>query len=773
MSWAGVALKGAPARVVFIRPRENHGITSGGIGISLAIQPECKKMSKHPVRLLSLVVFVVVGVLLVLWWSGQRGERPDASGDTGGEAAKSTTSDVRELRLGLNIAAGSALHAAALRFSEQVGEQSKGKLKVTVFPDQQLGSDDQMLEMARSGKLDLVLTPTAKLSAAIPAMQYADLPFYFASREELYAMLDGEPGRMLLSKLNAIDLVGLAFWENGFKQFTANTPIRRPQDFARQRIRTMKSRIIADQFEVLGAQAIPIDFHATYKALADGAVDGEENPLVAIVGMRFHEVQKHLTLSNHAYLAYVFSASKAVFESLSPELREIVRRNAQELTVWERQETSRREAQFIETIRAAGVEIHTLTPEEREDFRKVLAPIADKFGFEVGYDLLVKTEELRYRREEASPAASGGRRPPLVVGIDADFSMRSAQGGGGIYRGVQLAVEEINAAGGIRGVPLRLVGLDHATNGQTGRQNLARFAAMPSLLAVVGGVQTAVIADELEDIHRLQIPFLIPWGTGRGLVDHGHRPNYTFRVSIGDNLAAPFLLERALRGGGRVVVLLERSAWGRSNDEVLKPIVDKLPAGRVEIEWFNVGDASTEAKLQAIARSDASGLVLVANAIESQKIVQALARQDKPLPVFAHMGLTSGNFWQTTQVALQRVDLRFVQSILMDDAGSHPRFRKFLQHYRERYGLGPDEMVPSLIASVHGYELTHMLARAARQVRPDDHAAVRNALESLGAYPGVLRDYNPPFTAERHDALERGQLRLARFDARGRIVAAE
>ncbi|WP_374486577.1 DctP family TRAP transporter solute-binding subunit [Zoogloea sp.] len=730
-------------------------------------------MSKQAIRALSLVVFVVVGVLLVLW-SSQRGERPEASSGVAGGAARTAASDVRELRLGLNIAAGSALHAAAVRFAEQVAEQSKGRLKVTVFPDQQLGSDDQMLEMARSGKLDLVLTPTAKLSSAIPAMQYADLPFYFTGREELYTMLDGEPGRMLLSKLNAIDLVGLAFWENGFKQFTANTPIRRPQDFAKMRIRTMKSRIIADQFEVLGAQAIPIDFHATYKALADGAVDGEENPLVAIVGMRFHEVQKHLTVSNHAYLAYVFSISKAVFESLSPELREVIRRSAQELTVWERQETFRREAQFIDTVRAAGVEIHTLTSDEREAFRKALAPIADKFGFEVGYDLLVKTEELRYQREEVAQAANPGRRPAaLVLGVDADFSMRSAQGGGAIYRGVQLAAEEINADGGVRGVPLRVIGLDHATSSLVGRKNLERFAAMPSLLGVVGGVQTAVIADELEDIHRLKIPFMIPWGTGRGLVEHGYRPNYTFRVSISDTLAAPFLLERALRGGGRVVVLLERSAWGRSNDEVLKPVIERLPAGRVEIEWFNVGDAGTEAKLRAICDGNAAAIVLVANAVESQKIVQMLARQDKPLPVFAHAGLTSGNFWQTTQGALQRVDLRFVQSILMDDAATHPRFRKFLQRYRERFGLGRDEMVPSLIATVHAYELTHMLARAARQVRPDDHVAVRGALEALGAYPGVLRDYNPPFTSDRHDALERGQLRLARFDARGRIVVAE
>lgn len=679
--------------------------------------------------------------------------------------------DVRELRLGLNIAADSALHAAALRFADRVNERSKGRLKVAVFPDQQLGSDDQMLEMARTGKLDLVLTPTAKLSSAIPAMQYADLPFYFSGREELYAMLDGEPGQMLLSKLESINLVGLAFWENGFKQFTANTPIRRPEDFARLRVRTMKSRMIAEQFESLGAKAIPIDFHATYKALAEGAVDGQENPLVAIVGMRFHEVQKHLTLSNHAYLAYVFSISKSVFETLSPDLREIIQRSARDLTLWERAETARREAGFIETIRQAGVSIHTLTAEEAAAFRTALAPMADRFGFDIGYDLLLKTDELRLRKPEAGTAP----HPPsaLLIGVDADFSMRSAQGGGAIYRGVQLAVEEANQAGGVLGTTVRVVGRDHATNSQVARKNLEQFAAMPGLVGVVGGVQTAVIADELETVHRLKLPLMIPWGTGQGLIEHDYHPSYTFRASVVDSLAAPFLLERALRVSPRVAVLLERSAWGRSNEAVLAPIVGKMPTGQVVYEWFNVSDPATEAKINAISRSEAGAIVLVANALESQKIVQALARQERTIPVFAHVGLTSGDFWKNTQHALKTVDLRFVQSILESDAAKQAKLKRFIDRYHARYALDAKAPIPSLIATAHAYDLTCMLLQAVRQAKGTDREAVRDALETLRPMSGVLRDYNPPFTARHHDALGPAQLRLARFDHHGRIVAAE
>ena len=718
------------------------------------------------IRWAAIVAALTILAVALFAWVGKNPVAPKPAVVT-----TSTQPEVRVLRLGLNIAADSALHAAALRFAELVRERSGGKLQVSVHPDQQLGSDDQMLEMARSGKLDLALIPTAKLSSAIPAMQYADLPFYFSGREELYAMLDGEPGRLLLSKLSAIDLVGLTFWENGFKQFTANTPLHNPGDFARLRIRTMKSPLIADQFVSLGAQPIPIDFHATYKALADGAVDGQENPLVAIVGMRFQEVQKHMTLSNHAYLAYVFAASKRFFETLSPEQRDIMSRAARELTVWERAETARREVAFLETIRSAGVTIHTLTPEERRNFSVALAPIADKFGFEVGYDLLAKTEELRYAARSGSQTANS--KEPLVIAIDADFSVRGAQAGGAIYRGVQMAVEDINQKGGLLGRPVRVIARDHVALAPMGRQNVEHFAAMPSVLAIVGGMHTAVISEELEAIHRLKVPYLIPWAAGQGLIDHDHRPSYTFRVSVGDAHVAPFLLERARKLGGRVVVLLENSTWGRSNEAALKPIIAKLPPNTVSIDWFNGGEPNFDARLASPLYRDASAIVLVANSQEGKLIVQASAREDKPLPIFAHWGLTGADFWKQTQTELQKVKLHFVQSILLDETQTHPRLPAFVKRYRQRYDLDPEAAIPSPTGTVHAYDLTLLLARAVSQAKSTDRAAIQNALESLPAHSGLLRDYKPAFTKTSHDALDASLLHLAHFDERGRVVGSE
>ena len=729
-------------------------------------------MPKPTPRLVLLFCALLALGLALFRWAGERPEKPH---ENTARPASEAADDVRTLRLGLNLAAGSALHAAAMKFAEQVEERSHGRLKISVFPDQQLGSDDQMLEMARNGTLDLLLIPTAKLSAAIPAMQYPDLPFYFSGREELYAMLDGEPGRLLLEKLNAIDLIGLTFWENGFKQFTANTPIRGPQDFARLRIRTMKSPLIAEQFSSLGAKPIPIDFHATYKALADGAVDGQENPLVAIVGMRLHEVQKHLTLSNHAYLAYVFAASKTVVGTLSPDLRQIIQQTASELTLWERQETARREVDFIEQIKAAGVEIHTLTPEERQRFSDALSPIADKFGFAIGYDLLCKTDELRFAQQAAG--RGGSDKEPLIVGLDADLSAGGAQAGGAIYRGMQLAVDDINRKGGLLGHPLRIVALDHRSNPQLGIKNIEQLATIPSLIAVVGGLHSSVIVEELADIHRLKIPFLIPWAAASVLTAHDYKPSYTFRVSIEDSVTAPFLLERALKIGNRVAVMLERSAWGRSNEEALRPLIEKLPAGTVEIVWVDAANSGNEAKVDAIVRNGASVIVMALNPLEGQVVVRAMAREDKPIPILAHWGLTGGDFFGTMQAsmqgALQKVDLRFVQSVLPDENPNQPALRRLLKNYRERYALAADDPMPSPAGTLHAYDLVQLLGQAVLRARSTDRSAIRDALETLPNYSGIMRDYDPPFTKARHDALDINQLRLARFDARGRIVSAD
>ena len=223
--------------------------------------------------------------------------------------------------------------------------------------------------------------------------------------------------------------------------------------------------------------------------------------------------------------------------------------------------------------------------------------------------------------------------------------------------------------------------------------------------------------------------------------------------------------------------MLERSAWGRSNEAALQPMLEKLGPGRVDIDWINIGEpnlaTTVDAKIDRLVRDGNRALVLVANGPESLRIVHAMARQAKPLPIFAHWGLTAIDFWKPAQGALQRVDLRFVHSILANEGAAHPNLDKFLQRYRARYKVDRDEVLPSLAGSIQAYDLMHLLARAVKQAKSSEREAIQAALESLRPYSGIIRDYNPAFTHDRHDALDRSILHLARFDHRGRIVLAE
>ena len=162
--------------------------------------------------IISAVLLCLVAMLLTLD-NGQKTETPLTQAPR-----------VYNLRFGHNIQENSALHQAALRFASLVNERTHGQVQVEIFPNQQLGNDHQMIEMARAGELDIILTPTAKLSALAPQMQYVDLPFLFPTREDAYALLDGKVGDLLLRHLKPYGLRGVTIWENGFMPLTANCP---------------------------------------------------------------------------------------------------------------------------------------------------------------------------------------------------------------------------------------------------------------------------------------------------------------------------------------------------------------------------------------------------------------------------------------------------------------------------------------------------------------------------------------------------------------------
>jgi tripartite ATP-independent transporter DctP family solute receptor len=292
------------------------------------------------------------------------------------------------MKFGHDMPEDSAQHVAALKYAELVKERTKGQVEVKVFPAQQLGTDPEMVQQAQMGTLEIVLPPTAKISGFAASLQLADLPFLFPSKDICYQVLDGPVGDKLLALLDAKGLKGVSFWESGFKQITANKAIRKPEDFAGMKVRVMESPLLIAQYKQVKANPVPIDFAETYNALQQGVVDAQENPLVSIVNMKFYEVQKFTMLSNHGFLGYAFLFSKKVYDGLPADIQKTLRDTARELASFERQDTARREAGYIERIKKGGSQVVALTPQELQAFEKAFRPVHQQFAKTIGEDLL-------------------------------------------------------------------------------------------------------------------------------------------------------------------------------------------------------------------------------------------------------------------------------------------------------------------------------------------------------------------------------------------------
>lgn len=676
-----------------------------------------------------------------------------------------------KLRFGLNIPEGTALHAAAMRYADEVARRGAGRVSISVHPNQELGNDQQMEEMARRGELDILLIPTAKMGISVPAMQVVDLPFFFPSRQALYSALDGEPGRLLLGKLQGIGLIGVTFWENGFKHFTANTPLRDPHDFKDLKIRVMKTRIIMDQFTAMGATPISIDFHATRQALADGVVDGQENPLAAIVSMGFHEVQSHITLSEHAYLGYVFAISAASFDRLPPDIRTLLVDVARDLSPWERDETQRREAGFLRTIEATGVTIHHPTPEERKAFRQVLDHLPRQFEATIGADVISKFQE-DFETRAASEPADMNTGKVAYVGLDAALSTQGAATGLSIKQGVELALHEINAAGGLLGHRIVLMARDHQGMPARGLADLEFFDHLKNLIAVIGGMHSTVVLAEVDYIQDHGLPFLVPWAAGRGIVDNTRAPDYVFRVSLSDSLIGPRLIDAALARSSKIAMVIEATSWGRENSEIMSNALQQRGSEAVLTKWINWGDTEFSDVVSDVQRSGAGVVVFVGNANEGARFFSALATLDSPPPVVSHWGIVGGGIREAVGPQLDRLDIVFPHTVFLDGKASE-QVRTTLERYRSYFGLSDDAMIPAPAGFAHAYDLTHLLAKAVEKAGSFDHAAIRDALEKLPRYSGLVKEYAPPFAPDRHDALGDEVFHWGRFSADGGIVSAE
>ena len=669
--------------------------------------------------------------------------------------ASAPAKQVIQLRFGHAMSTDSPEHAAALIFADQLAKASQGQIQVDIHPNQSLGTNRQMIAQAQRGELDIFLAPTAKLSHIVPSIQLIDMPFLLPDHASAYQVLDGKVGMTLLQQLQSHQLKGLGFWESGFKHLTSNQPINSPADFDQQRFGIMSSKLLEAQFGAWGAQAIIIDFAKLRQALKNNDVEGQENPLGGIVDKKLYEVQKHLYLTRHGYLARVLGMSQTRFNQLSKAHQQMVVTIAAQVTIEQRQLARQRDRQYLDFVKNQSIVIHKPTDPVLAWMRAGATRLLERYRLQFGTELVASIQQTVDEHRQFS-------EDQLVIAIDADMSGNSALSGLAIRRGIELAIDEINHSGGLLGKSLVVTARDNSMIPARGLDNLARFNQLDNLLAVFSGISSPVVLAELDYIHQHKLLMLDPWAAATPIVDNGHDPNFVFRVSVRDQFAADFLLRNALDVSDKVGLLLVDNGWGRSNHKALVASLENRGLQPAHTEWFEWGKKDFVGTLNNLREAGSEVLIYVGNPVEAVQMIDAHSKTANPVPIISHWGITGGYFPVMAAEALKTVDLRILQTFSFID-NQKPNVQAFVERYKHKYGITATSQIVAPVGTAHAYDLTHLLAKAVTKAGSSDPDKVRQALETLKVHQGLVKSYNPPFTPDNHDALTGDDFILTRY----------
>ncbi|MDW7677111.1 MAG: DctP family TRAP transporter solute-binding subunit [Bacillota bacterium] len=275
------------------------------------------------------------------------------------------------------------------RMAEIVEERTNGEIVIEIFHSASLAEEEEAIEALQIGTIDITTVSAAPMTGFVKEYMASDLPFIFANPEDAFAFYDGEVGDKLFELTEPIGLVGLAWWENGFRNFTTkNTPIHTPSDMRGLKMRTMSSPVHMASIRALGGNAVPIPFGELYSALQQGVVDGQENPVANIHAMRFNEVQEYVILSRHFHDPSPLFISQLTWDKLNDEQKQIIQEAAIEARDYMRQVGIDQEAGLIEELRASGTEIIELTPEEVRMFQEATKDVYKEFEDQIGEEYM-------------------------------------------------------------------------------------------------------------------------------------------------------------------------------------------------------------------------------------------------------------------------------------------------------------------------------------------------------------------------------------------------
>lgn len=335
-------------------------------------------MKKYLMIILSLVM-----VLTFVTGCTSKGNSPAASGKN----------DSIKIKVGHAAADTNTINWGWLEFKKKVEANSNGRIVVDIYPNSQLGNERELIEATQLGNVTMSSTSTAPVASFKPEFFAFDLPFVYNERETIYEILDGEIGQSIMDTLKDVNIIGLGFWENGFRHITTSSrAVRTVEDMKGLKFRTMENEIHMEAFRLLGASPVPMAWGEVYTALQQKTVDGQETPLELIYNTKLHEVQNYITKTSHLYAPTAILINKGFYEGLTAEDQKIISDAIKEVTPLARERAAEKEKE-AEVEMAKTVEIIELSSEEYAKFRSNMEPAYDMVREKVGAELVNKILE--------------------------------------------------------------------------------------------------------------------------------------------------------------------------------------------------------------------------------------------------------------------------------------------------------------------------------------------------------------------------------------------
>jgi len=300
----------------------------------------------------------------------------------------------RIVRFGYGLVDDSNQGRAVRLFAKEVEKATGGKMKVRGIGNAALGSDTQMQQALIGGAQEMMVGSTATLVGVAPQMALWDTPFLINNTKEADALLDGPVGDKVRATLEPKGIVGLVYWENGFRNLTNNKhPVTKLEDMNGIKLRVMQNNVFLDSFKALGANAVPLPFSELFTALETKAVDGQENPFNTVVSSKFYEVQKYLTVTNHVYSPWIVTVSKKWWDGLSKAEQGVLMDAAKKARDFERKDTREEAAKALADLKTKGMQVNELSATEAGRMRDKLTQVNASVASAVGNDLWKQTQD--------------------------------------------------------------------------------------------------------------------------------------------------------------------------------------------------------------------------------------------------------------------------------------------------------------------------------------------------------------------------------------------